>query len=138
MTFTHVSASGDDVTKRMAQLIRAGAVLTSHMCPACMTPLLRLRSGELYCARCEKPVIIVKSDEEELEVMMRYKLFDVRNTVFNKILELNDVLRKVGESEIDRVQEVSRSLLMLVELFERVDKVISRLRSSKSEPKSEQ
>lgn len=115
------------VIKKMAQLIRAGAVLTSYTCPVCGTPLLKLKSGEHYCAKCDKPVVIVRSDEEEIEVSMRYKLMEIRSTIFDKIVTLNEVLKKSTEEDLDKVQEVTRSLLLLLEAFERVGKLINEL-----------
>jgi len=119
---------GDDVVvKKMAQLIRAGARLTSYTCPACGTPLLQLKTGEYYCAKCDRPVVIVKSEEEEVQVKMRLGLTEVRDTVFNKIMDLNAELRKISVSNIGEIQELTRSLLMLLEAFDKLNKIISEL-----------
>ena len=49
--------SDENVTKRMGQLLRKGAALLSTACPKCNTPLLRLKDGTMYCAKCDKQVI---------------------------------------------------------------------------------
>lgn len=49
--------SDDDVTKRMGKLLRGGAALLAQACPQCNTPLLRLRDGTLYCAKCDQAVL---------------------------------------------------------------------------------
>ncbi len=51
----------DDRTKlrSMADLLRSGATLTSLACPVCSSPLFRLKNGELWCAQCEKKVVVV-------------------------------------------------------------------------------
>lgn len=49
--------SDDKVTKRMGQLLRKGAALLNTACPKCNTPLLRLKDGTMYCAKCDKEVV---------------------------------------------------------------------------------
>lgn len=119
-----------DVTvKKMAELLRTGATLTNYTCPACTTPLLKLKTSDHYCVNCEKSVVIVKSDEEEIEVSMRYNLAHVRDTIFNKILGLNKSLKQT--QEVDGIQEITRSLLLLLEAYDRVSKIINELGRSK-------
>ncbi len=114
---------GDDlVVKKMAQLIRAGAKLTSYSCPACGTPLLQLKTGEYYCAKCDKQVVIVRSDEEEAQVTMKFGLTEVRDVVFQKIMMICSELKKVQDT--DSLQELTRSLLLLLEAFEKLNKII--------------
>ena len=48
----------------MADLLRQGATLTDLSCPVCASPLFRLKDGTLWCAKCEKKVIVVKEGEE--------------------------------------------------------------------------
>ncbi len=124
---------GDDVVvKKMAQLIRTGAKLTGYTCPVCGTPLLLLKTGDYYCAKCDRPVVIVKSDEEEAQIKMRIGLAEVRNTVFSKIMDLNDQLRKASVNNVGEVQEITRSLLMLLETFDKLNKIINELGGRKS------
>ena len=49
--------SDDNVTRRMGKLLREGSALLAQACPQCNTPLLRLRDGTLYCAKCDQAVI---------------------------------------------------------------------------------
>jgi len=106
----------------MAQLIRAGAKLTSYSCPARGTPLLQLKTGEYYCAKCDKQVVIVRSDEEEAQVTMKFGLTEVRDVVFQKIMMICSELKKVQDT--DSLQELTRSLLLLLEAFEKLNKII--------------
>ena len=53
--------------KIMADLLRQGAALTEHACPACSSPLFRLRSKDLWCASCQKRVVIVREGDPEPE-----------------------------------------------------------------------
>jgi len=117
-----MSSQRDLVAKKMAQLIRAGAVLTSYSCPACGNPLLRLRSGENYCASCDKPVVIVKSDAEEREVSMRYGFVEIMGTLFEKLMDLNDELR--GTHDLDRLNEILRSMLLVLEAYGKLSELV--------------
>ncbi|NPA23436.1 MAG: hypothetical protein GXO23_03980 [Crenarchaeota archaeon] len=120
-----IPVRGDDtVVKRMAQLMRAGARLTSYSCPACGTPLLQLKTGEYYCARCNKQVVIVRSEEEEAQVTMKFGLAEVREAVFRKIIMLGRSLEKIPPQEVESLQEVTRNLLLLLEAFDKLNKII--------------
>ena len=55
----------DNPIKRMADLLSHGAALTDLSCPACSSPLFRLKDATLWCAKCEKKVIVVKEGEEQ-------------------------------------------------------------------------
>ncbi len=112
----------DAVVKKMAQLMRQGATLTSYSCPVCGTPLLRLKTGELYCARCDKPVVVVKSDVEERDVMIRYGLIELQSTIYDKLMNLNKELKLTNE--IDRISEIARSMLLLLEAYEKVSRIV--------------
>ena len=79
--------------KRMADLLRQGATLTDLSCPACASPLFRLKDGMLWCAKCEKKVIVVKEGEEpekassiaydNLETTLLVKVQDIQNKIQN-------------------------------------------------------
>jgi UPF0148 protein len=109
-----------DVVKRIAQLVRAGATLTSYTCPVCGTVLVRLKTGELYCANCERTVVLVKSDEEAQQALEVIHLREVRKIVFDKILQLGKELEKLSASEmIDHL----RSISLLLDIYERLSRV---------------
>jgi Uncharacterized Zn-finger containing protein len=40
-----------------------------YTCPACGTVLVRLKTGELYCANCERAVVLVKTEEEAQQAL---------------------------------------------------------------------
>jgi len=115
--------SRDLVAKKMAQLIRAGATLTSYTCPVCGTPLLRLKTGEYYCANCDKPVVVVRSDAEEKEVMIRYGLMNIRDTLYERLVMINNELKDT--KDIDRINDLVKSMILLLDAYDRVTKIIS-------------
>ncbi|ADN50614.1 Sjogren's syndrome/scleroderma autoantigen 1 family protein [Vulcanisaeta distributa] len=123
-------SSRDLVAKKMAQLIRAGATLTSYTCPVCGTPLLRLKTGEYYCANCDRPVVIVRSDAEEKEVMIRYGLMDIRDTLYERLVMINNELKET--KDIDRINELVKSMVLILEAYDKITQIINQ-----GSPKSE-
>jgi len=49
--------SDENITKNMGKLLREGAALLNIACPQCNTPLLRLKDGTMYCAKCNQQVV---------------------------------------------------------------------------------
>jgi len=116
-------ASSSDKVKLMADLLRSGAVLTDLSCPACASPLFRLRSGEIWCAQCQKKVVIVKEEEEAKEVETLATLSQTETTIMMKIWEINERLRTEDDpEEIQRLSEVIRVLLENLERIRRIGK----------------
>ncbi|WP_054853149.1 Sjogren's syndrome/scleroderma autoantigen 1 family protein [Vulcanisaeta distributa] len=128
-------SSRDLVAKKMAQLIRAGgATLTSYTCPVCGTPLLRLKTGEYYCANCDRPVVIVRSDAEEKEVMIKYGLMDIRDTLYERLVMINNELKET--KDIDRINELVKSMVLILEAYDKVTQIINQ-GSPGTSPKAE-
>ncbi|ADY02270.1 Sjogrens syndrome scleroderma autoantigen 1 [Vulcanisaeta moutnovskia 768-28] len=128
-------SSRDLVAKKMAQLIRAGATLTSYTCPVCGTPLLKLKTGEYYCANCDRPVVIVRSDAEEKEVMIRYGLMDIRNTLYERLVMINNELKET--KDIDRINELVRSMVLILEAYDKITQIINQEPTKTEGTKSE-
>jgi UPF0148 protein len=61
--------------QRMALFLREGNTLLSEQCPQCNSPLFKMKSGEIYCASCDKKVLIVK-DEEQIESIIPNNVLD--------------------------------------------------------------
>ena len=109
-----------DVVKKIAQLVRAGAALTPYTCPACGTVLVRLKTGELYCANCVRTVVLVRSDEEAQQALEVVQLREVRRIVFDKIIQLGKEIEKLSAPEmVDHL----RSLSLLLDIYERLAKI---------------
>ncbi len=78
---------GIDV-KRMAELLKSGAAMLPETCPECGTPLFR-RGNETFCPNCNKPVVIIRSAEQETRFMADRVLEDSEQTLLGKIREMN-------------------------------------------------
>lgn len=120
----------DVVVRRMAELMKAGATLLPHACPVCGTPLLRLKSGEVYCARCEKRVFIVKSETEERGVVVRAVLEDLRDTIAQVLSALTTYLKTRPELDQGERMELGREVLLWLEALEKVNRLLEEVTRS--------
>ena len=103
--------------------MRQGATLTDLSCPACASPLFRLKDGKLWCGKCEKKVIVVKEGEEpekassmayeKLEATLLAKVQDIQNKIENteKVEELQKLSTALSEllSNLEKVQKMKKS-----------------------------
>ena len=107
--------------KRMADLLRRGSTLTELACPACASPLFRLKSGELWCGRCEKKVIVVKEGEEPFRMERSGALDSLEATLMAKVQEIQKKMQ--GEHNAEELQKLGTALSGLLENLERTRKI---------------
>jgi len=110
----------EQYVKRMADLMRQGATLTKLACPACASPLFRLKSGDLWCARCEKKVIIVKEGEEPSKIMGPMVLDKLEVTLLAKVQEIQNKMQH--EEDMEELQKLGTVLSGLLENLEKLRK----------------
>jgi len=106
--------------KRMADLLRQGATLTELACPACASPLFRLRSGDLWCAKCEKKVIIVKEGEDPSKITGLIVLEKLEATLLVKVQEIQNKMEH--EQNMEELQKLGALLSGLLENLEKIRK----------------
>jgi UPF0148 protein len=113
----------DKPIKRMADLLRQGATLTDLSCPACASPLFRLKDGTLWCAKDEKKVIVVKEGEEPEKAS---------NTAYDKLeatllAKVEDIQNKIQQTEnVEELQKLSTALSELLGNLEKIQKMKKR------------
>ena len=107
--------------KMMADLLRQGATLTEHSCPACSSPLFKLRSGDLWCASCKKRVIIVREGEPEPEATDPTFFSSLESTILVKIQEIEKELRE--EKDAEKLQNLGTTLSTLLKNLEKIRKM---------------
>ena len=78
--------------KRMAELLKSGAAMLPETCPECGTPLFR-KGDETFCPNCNRPVVIIRSAEQENRIMTDKVLEDSEQTLLAKIRELNVAMK---------------------------------------------
>jgi UPF0148 protein len=101
--------------KKMADLLRQGSTLTDLACPACASPLFKLKNGDLWCAKCEKKVIIIKEGEEPPII-----LDTLEKTLLDKIQEIQNKIQHTQNTE--ELQKLSSTLSELLENLEKTKK----------------
>jgi UPF0148 protein len=113
----------DKPIKRMADLLRQGATLTDLMCPACASPLFRLKDGTLWCANDEKKVIVIK-EREEPEKTSSSAYDGLEATLLEKVQEIQN---KVQQTEnVEELQKLTTALSELLSNLEKIQKMKKR------------
>ncbi|MEM3617639.1 MAG: Sjogren's syndrome/scleroderma autoantigen 1 family protein [Candidatus Bathyarchaeia archaeon] len=113
-------ATEEQYIKRMADLLRQGQTLTELACPVCASPLFRLKSGDLWCARCGKKVIVVKEETELVKVTSTLSLETLEATLLTKIQEIQEKMQH--ETNVEELQKLGLALSGLLENLEKVRK----------------
>lgn len=106
--------------KRMADLLRQGATLTELSCPACASPLFRLKNGVLWCAKDEKKVIVVR-EGEEVEKVGNVAYDKLESILMSKIEDVQEKIQKT--EDVDELQKLSVALSELLGNLEKIGKM---------------
>ena len=114
-------SSESNELKSMADLLRSGATLTSFSCPVCSSPLFKLKSGELWCAKCKKRVVVVKEDEGATESIGSILLENLESTLLTKIQDINDLIQ--DEYDPEKLGRLSSVLSTMLESLERIRRI---------------
>jgi len=107
--------------KIMADLLRQGATLMEHACPACSSPIFKMRSGYLWCASCQKRVIIVKEGEPEPEANETPVFSSLESTIMAKIQEIEKQFAE--ETDAKKMETLGTTLSTLLENLEKIRKM---------------
>lgn len=104
--------------KRMADLLRQGSTLTDLACPACASPLFKLKGGDLWCGKCEKKVLLIKEGEDQSKVAGTIVLETLEATILSKVQEIQNKMQR--EENVDELQKLSKTLAELLESLEKI------------------
>jgi UPF0148 protein len=108
------------VIQDMANMLKQGATLTEVVCPACASPIFRLKSGELWCAKCKKRVIMLKEGEAG-ENRNQTQMMNLENTVLKKIQVIEEKLK--NEEDAETLEKLTSALASLLDTLERLRKI---------------
>ena len=112
------------VLKRMADALKQGAVMLNLQCPACSSPLFRLKSGEIWCVSCQKRVVIVKEGQDVMTAASDLLLSSLEETLLRKLDVLNKMMRE--EDDVGRLVELCTLMSRLLDNLERVRRIARR------------
>jgi len=105
----------------MVNLLRQGATLTELSCPVCSSPLFRLKNNELWCARCQKRVVVVREGESPLRATEPILLDSLETTILSKIRDLG--LQMQEETDVDRLERLGNLLSNLLSNLEKIRRI---------------
>ena len=108
--------------KRMADLLRSGAAMLQETCPVCATPLFRL-GRDTFCPKCNRPVAIVKSAEEEVKLASQQVLDNLDQAILEKIAELNAAIK--NEHGLTPLRELGEAIKTYLSVLDQVRKLRS-------------
>jgi len=112
--------NNDETIKRMADLLRQGTTLTDLSCPACASPLFRLKDQTLWCAKDQKKVIVLKQGEEEIKTSNQ-KYNKIEQTLLSKVDKLQ--VKIENTENIDELQKLSATLLEVLTTLEKINEM---------------
>ncbi len=107
--------------QHMADMLKQGATLTELACPVCSSPLFRPKSGELWCAKCEKRVIVVREGEDAEKATTAARLSALESTILAKIQTVEEKIKK--EENVEKLQKLNSALASLLESLEKLRKM---------------
>jgi UPF0148 protein len=116
---------GIDV-RGMAELLKSGATMLSETCPECGTPLFK-KGKEIFCAKCNRPVVIIKTTEDETRLKTDTILQSSEQTLMAKIQEVNLALK--NETDPDKLVAYGNALSSWLSAIEK----LRRLRAQSSD-----
>lgn len=94
--------------------------MLQETCPQCGTPLFR-RGAETFCAKCNRPVVIVRNTEDETRLKIDQILDGTEQTLLSKIQEVNIALRT--ETDPSRLLDYSNALKTWLEAIDKIRKL---------------
>ena len=106
--------------KRMSELLRTGATMTSEQCPECNTPLFIVK-GQLMCPKCNKLVVVIKEGEEEDTLVAFSILESLEKTLLLKLQESDRCLQET--KSLEKAKELGSQLNVWLEAIERLKAV---------------
>jgi UPF0148 protein len=103
--------------KRMADLLKSGATMLSDVCPECGSPLFKIK-GEIFCAKCNKPVVYARATGPEATLPPTMLLDSLEQTIIAKITETNEMLKL--EKDPERLSAYSNLVFGWLSMLEKI------------------
>ncbi|MBD3405552.1 MAG: hypothetical protein GF411_05385 [Candidatus Lokiarchaeota archaeon] len=107
----------DDSIKKMAELLRRGATMLAQSCPQCGSPILKIQD-DLYCASCDRRIVVVRSDEEAESTAVKTMLPKLRETLMRKLQSLNEIIE--SETDTDKLTKLANLMVLLLQALHKL------------------
>jgi UPF0148 protein len=102
--------------REMAKMLRNGAKMLSISCPECGTPLFELKTGEIFCSKCNKEIKILNEGENVNQFTIYSNL---EKTIFDKIQLLEKKLET--EEDINKISTIAETLILLINILKKIN-----------------
>jgi UPF0148 protein len=110
----------DAEMKDMAELLRSGARMLSRSCPECGSPLFQLKTGEMWCAKCQRRVVVVQEGESPQAGM---QLDSLERALLDRLSSLEAEIVKTNDpAGLKELAEVADAVLTVIERLRRIKK----------------
>lgn len=110
----------------MAELLRSGHTMLNLACPICNNPVFKNKAEELFCAICNREVILVENEDPQNKDSKSQKIVDHKEKIVSIELKevindkINFFLQKLkNESQVDLIEKY---LNLLLKCFKILDK----------------
>ncbi len=107
--------------KEMAEMLRKGAKMLSYSCPECGTPLFQLKSGEIWCTKCQRRVVIVGEGEDESAATTELLWESLEQNIVEKLSSMNNLLS--AEADPAKVRDLAEAVSVLLSSLERLRRI---------------
>jgi UPF0148 protein len=104
--------------KKMAELLRQGATMLAQACPQCASPLLKI-GDDIYCATCDRRIVIVESDDEVESYAIKALIPQLRETLLKKLKTLNTYLE--SENDTEKLTKLANLMVLLLQALHRLE-----------------
>ena len=91
--------------------------MLQETCPQCGTPLFR-RGTETFCARCNRPVVIIRNAEDQNRLVTGQILDNTEQNLLAKIQQINMLLKT--ESDPEKLLAYGNALNTWLEAIDRL------------------
>ena len=113
-----MSDKDDTSVKRMAELLRQGATMLADACPQCGSPLFKVQD-DIYCAKCDRRIVYAESDEEVEVIAVKTLIPELRETLINKLKDLNEVVD--NETDPEALTKLANLMVLLLQALHKLE-----------------
>lgn len=104
--------------RQMADMLRQGATLTELGCPACASPLFRLRGEGLWCVKCQKKVVVMKEGDKATKIQGSIILNELEAMLLTKVQRIKEKMQH--EEDVEELRKMSITLSELLDNLEKI------------------